>query len=104
MNVGAVFSSGAIAMTGLRDASLRLGIAAHNVANVASDGFRPLQVTSVEIPTGGVRSVITQSIVQEANLAMELVAAIVAEAAFAANARVFQQTQRLERSALDVLA
>jgi flagellar basal-body rod protein FlgC len=104
MNIGAVLSSSAIAMTGLRDATLRLDVAAHNVANVSTEGFRPLHVVSTEGTAGGVQSIITLGLLQEADLAADLLAAIVAEAAFAANTRILDQAQRVDRATIDLLA
>jgi flagellar hook protein FlgE len=91
-------------MTGLRDATLRLDVAAHNVANVSTAGFRPLHVVSTEGTAGGVQSIITLGLLQEADLAADLLAAIVAEAAFAANTRILDQAQRVDRATIDLLA
>jgi hypothetical protein len=45
-----------IAVSGLRAASLRLDVAAHNIANLNTDGFTPSRVLDAAIPNGGVQS------------------------------------------------
>jgi flagellar hook protein FlgE len=91
-------------VSGLRDATLRLGVAASNVANLNTDGFRPARVTTSELPGGGVQSTITPGDLEGVDLATELVAMLVAEAAFAANARTLGATLRTEGRVLDLLA
>lgn len=91
-------------MSGLRDATLRLGVAANNVANLSTEGFRPARVTSTALPGGGVHSTITPEDVDGVDLATELVSMLVAEAAFAVNARMLGATFRTEGRVLDLLA
>ena len=55
LNVGSV---SAIAQSGLRAASLRLDVAANNLANVNTGGFVPSHVLGSDLPHGGVRSTI----------------------------------------------
>ncbi len=43
-----------IAQSGLLAATARLDVSAHNVANLLTDGFRPLRVDSAEAAGGGV--------------------------------------------------
>ena len=47
-----------IAASGLRDASVRLDVAANNIANVNTAGFTPSRVDSVETAGGGVAPVV----------------------------------------------
>lgn len=91
-------------MSGLRDATLRLGVAANNVANAATDGFRPSRVTTTELPGGGVQSAVVAGDLEGVDLGGELVAMMIAEAAFTANARVLSSAFRTERRILDLLA
>ena len=42
-----------MALSGVHSAELRLGAAAHNVANLTTDGVRPLDVVQEERPSGG---------------------------------------------------
>jgi hypothetical protein len=48
----------AIAASGLRAATLRLDVAAHNLANLNTDGFVPARVVDTEARTGGVHSTV----------------------------------------------
>jgi flagellar hook protein FlgE len=89
---------------GLRDATLRLNVAANNVANAATEGFRPARVTTTEWPGGGVQSTITQGDLEGVDLPTELVAMILAQAAFTANARLLASTLGTEGRVLDLLA
>ena len=91
-------------MGGLQDATLRLGVAANNVANAATEGFHPARVTSSERPGGGVQSAVMPGDRDGVDLPTELVAMIVAQAAFAANARLLGSTLRTEGRILDLLA
>ena len=54
-NVGSV---SATALSGLRAASLRLDVAANNLANINTDGFVPAHVLGSDLAQGGVRSTI----------------------------------------------
>ena len=45
---------GSIAASGLRAATTRLGVAAHNVANVSTDGYQPARTVALEERGGGV--------------------------------------------------
>lgn len=92
------------AVSGMRDATLRLDIAAHNIANASTEGFRPLQVSSSALPEGGVQSAVTVSGLDGVDLAAEIVGMMMARAAFTANARVFARSAELERTTLDLLA
>ena len=50
-----------VALSGVHAADLRLDASAHNVANLTTDGVRPLQVTQEERPTGGSHARIDQA-------------------------------------------
>ena len=54
-----MISAPSAAASGMHDAMVRGGFAAHNIANVNTAGFSPLQVTSVEMREGGVAPVVT---------------------------------------------
>jgi len=88
----------------MRDAAARLAVAANNVANASTEGFHPSRVVSAEVPTGGVQFAVTLDVLEGVDLASELIASMVAEAAFTANARILEQAHRTERTALDLLA
>jgi flagellar basal-body rod protein FlgC len=48
----------AIAASGLRAATRRLEVAAHNIANLNTDGFVPSRVLDTTVPEGGVQSAV----------------------------------------------
>jgi flagellar hook protein FlgE len=91
-------------VSGLRDATVRLGVAANNVANAATEGFRPSRVATTELPGGGVQSVILPGELEGVDLAGELIAMMIAETTFATNARLLGSTLGTERRILDLLA
>jgi flagellar hook protein FlgE len=88
----------------MRDASTRLAVAANNVANASTEGFHASRVLSSEAPAGGVQLAITLDVLEGVDVAGELVASMVAEAAFTANARILEHVDRTERRALDLVA
>ncbi len=101
------------AVSGMRDASLRLDGAAHNIANTNTSDFVPLRVDSADVAGGGVTSTVSASVPQApsypppssgTDLAGELISLVVARAAFAASAAVVSTAGRMQRAALDVLA
>jgi flagellar basal body rod protein FlgG len=54
-----MISAMSAAASGMHDAMVRVDVAAHNIANVNTAGFAPLQVSSVEMAEGGVAPVVT---------------------------------------------
>src|SRR6266849_4724470 len=46
------------AVRGMRDATVRLDVAANNVANATTEGFKPSRVASAALPGGGVQSIV----------------------------------------------
>jgi flagellar hook protein FlgE len=88
----------------MRDAAARLDVAADNIANASTDGFQPSRVESSAVPEGGVQFAVTLSVLEGVDVGGELVSAMVAQAAFAANARILEQAHALDRRTLDLLA
>ena len=99
------------AQTGLWDASVRLDVAANNIANASTAGFRPSRVVSVEAPDGGVTPLVTQADLGQGvdafssgtDLVTEVVAVMLARLAFAANASAFAAAADSERALLEVV-
>ena len=87
----------------MRDAAVRLDVAANNVANAATPGFKPSRVESVGFPGGGVLSTVVPGDIEGVDLAGELVGMMMAQVAFAANAKIMSTTFQAERRALDLL-
>ena len=87
----------------MRDATVRLDVAANNVANATTEGFKPSRVASVGLPGGGVQSTVVPGDVEGVDLAGEMVAMLMAKTAFAANAKILSTTFQAERRTLDLL-
>jgi flagellar hook protein FlgE len=101
------------AVSGMRDASLRLDVAAHNIANANTPDFVPLRVDSADVAGGGVISAVSAPLLPApsypplssgTDLAAELIGLVAARVAFAASAAVASTAGRMQRAALDVLA
>jgi flagellar basal body rod protein FlgG len=99
------------AASGMAVAGVRLDVAAHHVANLNTEGFRPLDVITEEVVHGGVRArvvVAAPALGAEApapgvDLGQETVDVISARAAYAANTKILQRTRALDRSVLDLV-
>jgi flagellar basal body rod protein FlgG len=84
--------STASALAGMHDASSRLDVAAHNVANVSADPVAPLR------PDG------TTDATDTVDLPTQMVAVATAPIVYAANAQIIRASDRMTASLLDVLA
>jgi flagellar basal body rod protein FlgG len=80
------------ALAGMHDASNRLDVAAHNVANANTEPFAPLR------PDG------TTDANDTLDLPTQMVAVATAPIVYAANAQVVRASDRMTGSLLDVLA
>lgn len=101
------------AVSGMRDASLRLDVAAHNIANTSTSDFLPLRVDPADAGGGGVISAVSAPVPvapsypplsSGTDLAAKLINLVVARVAFAASAAVVGTAARMQHAALDVLA
>lgn len=98
------------AQSGIADAMLRLDVTAHNIANLATAGFEPSRVVSVESPGGGVTSIVTPAGVDirpdasGTDLATEAAALILARTAFSANVAALRAAVDNERTLASLLA
>jgi flagellar basal-body rod protein FlgC len=101
----------ATAASGMAAAEVRLSMAAHNVANANTEGFRPLAVVSEEAVHGGVRARVVAAAPAlgatapppGVDLGQETVDVIAARALYMTNARMLQRSREMERSLLDLL-
>jgi len=95
------------ALAGMQDATLRLDVAANNVANVSTAGFRPSRVDSGVVRPGEAPPVLPGVPDDErpsgVDLATELVTVLTAPTAYAANARVVRAARESGQSLLDAL-
>jgi flagellar basal-body rod protein FlgC len=98
------------AASGLHAASVRVDVAAHNIANASTPGFEPAQVTSAEAPGGGaVPVVIPGEPVLPADppapsgtdLVTEMASLLMARIAVTANARALAAAAALYRELTD---
>jgi len=87
------------ALTGMQDATLRFDVAANNIANVSTPGFRP--------PGGQAPPVLPGLPAEEqpsgVDLATEMVSMLTARTTYAANARVVHAARETGQSLLDAL-
>jgi flagellar hook protein FlgE len=93
----------AIALSGMRAAQIQMGVAGHNIANLATDGFHRQRAELATLQSGGV----TASPVRlgDAGNAPEtdLVAMLQAKNGFLANLSVFRSSDRMLGSLLDAV-
>lgn len=103
-----------IPVSGMRDAMLRLDVAAHNIANVNTDGYVPSHVQSSERPWGGVTSTVVRDPAPVPNpdettpsatdVLAEVADILKARVAFAANMFALRAQAATARMLIDLLA
>lgn len=92
----------AIAQSGMQAAQVQLQASAHNVANLATPGFRRQEVDQRAAPGGaGVEAAVRRSGVEGAALEADVVARLQAKNAFLANLAVFRTADRMAGALLD---
>ena len=98
-------SVSAIAMSGVNAASMRMGAAAHNIANAETANFRRQQVSQAsEAALGGVTVTLSQSAAEGDALANDMVSHKIASYQYLANLRVIRTQDRMMGSLLDMQA
>ncbi|MCZ4315472.1 flagellar basal body protein [Comamonadaceae bacterium G21597-S1] len=93
-----------IALSGMQAAQTRLRAAAHNVANLSTDGFRRQEVQQSARSQGGVRADVVRSSVPGPDLVRDTVERLQAKNAFMANLAVFKTSDTLAGALLDTRA
>lgn len=107
-----------IALSGLRDADLRIAASAHNRANALTRDFVPRQVVSTAVPDGGVSSRIapqaspefdarvdeTAMGLSKTNLVDEVAGSMMAVASFKANLATLQTAADLDQVLMSIKA
>jgi flagellar hook protein FlgE len=100
-----------LALSGLRAAQTRLDVAANNVANVQTPGFRRHSVATVSQPSGGVMAwpvpgtaAVGSGAALLGDLTTDLVEQRVARYAFEANLLVLRTDEQMQGRLLDVMA
>jgi len=81
-----------ISISGLHAAQTMFDVMANNVANIATDGFKPsrVELRPVEPRAGVDVAAISQSPDDGTDLATEMTSMVVAKTTYAANARAFR--------------
>lgn len=103
--------AGAIGLSGIRTAALGVAVAANNVANAQTDGFRALRMDQEDMAGGGVRPA-TLRASEEArepggsnvDLATEMTGLTMQSGAYAANLKVLEAQEQMLGQALDLRA
>jgi flagellar hook protein FlgE len=85
-------------------AQTQLRASAHNVANLATDGFRRQQVQQTPQPGGGVEATITRADNSGPDLVQDVVTQLQAKNAFLANLSVFKTSDKMAGALLDMQA
>jgi flagellar basal body rod protein FlgC len=88
-------SISSISLSGLRAAQSALDVAAGNVAKLETPGYRRRVVVQSDTPEGGTRVTTAAAAAPGSDLAADLVGALQARDAFAANLAVFRGGERL---------
>ncbi len=103
-----LFSVMSVAASGMRAAQTRLSVAAENIANADTPGYRPALVDTVELSTGGVGTIVRRGDASDGgdgsgvDIAAEQVAMVRSATYFAANAAVVKTANRMLGSLLDI--
>ncbi len=93
-----------IPLSGLRAAAARMGVSAHNVANVNTAGFRSYRAVQSEQPTGrGTRTHVVRT-ETPTDLATEMVEQLVSVRYAEANGTVVRYQMEMQGSILDLFA
>lgn len=94
----------AIASSGMNAATQRENVAANNIANAMTPGYRREQLLQRADPAGGVSTSVTQLPQAGEDLAADVVDQQAALYSFKANARVVQVADRMMGTLLDAFA
>jgi flagellar hook protein FlgE len=92
-----------IAVSGLHAAQARLSVAAHNVANAATPGFRRQQIVASADAGGGVTTAVARATQAGPALERDMVDQLQARHEFAANLAVFRTADRMTGTLLDAI-
>jgi flagellar hook protein FlgE len=95
-------SVSAISLSGMSAAQTVLGASAHNIANLATAGFRREQVVQASTASGGVTAALTPAAQPGVALESDLVDQLVAKNLFLANLAMFKTGDRMLGALLDV--
>lgn len=94
-------SISAVSLSGMNAAQTALDASAHNVANLATAGFRREQVAQASASSGGVTTSLTQASEPGNAIESDLVGQLVAKNTFLANLAVFRTSDKMLGALLD---
>lgn len=97
-------ATSSIALSGMQAAQTRLRAAAHNVANLATEGFRRQEIQQMPQTRGGVRTEVVRATAQGPDSVRDMVEQLQATHAFVANLAVFKTNDKLAGALLDTMA
>lgn len=94
-------STSSIALSGMTASQTRLNTAAHNIANLQTNGFKRQESSQLEQPGGGVTASVGSTGTPGAALESDVVSQLQAKHAFLANLAVFKTADRMSGALLD---
>ena len=94
-------SVSSISLSGMNAAQTQLNVAAHNVANLNTEGFSRQQVALTQQTEGGVSAAVTTASQPGAALETDVVSQLQAKYAFLANLAVFKTSNKMAGALLD---
>lgn len=92
------------ALSGINAAQTRLDSAAHNIANVNTQGFKRQEVVQKEQVGGGVTTGLTKAEIEGAALEADMVNQLQAKNAYLINLQVFKTIDKMAGTLLDTSA
>jgi flagellar basal body rod protein FlgG len=95
-------SVSSISLSGMNAAQTQLNVAAHNVANLNTEGFSRQQVALSEQPTGGVSAAVTTASQPGSALETDIVSELQAKYTYMANLSVFKTSSKMAGALLDL--
>jgi flagellar basal body rod protein FlgG len=99
--VSSIMGSSATALVAY---ATRLNGTAANLANVNTDGYKPIETTFREAPAGGVNAVMSASTnADSVDLSREAVELSTIKSGFEASLQVFKTAEETEKSIIDIL-
>jgi flagellar hook protein FlgE len=93
-----------IALSGMQAAQTHLRAAAHNVANLPTEGFRRQVVQQTARPAGGVDAAVVRAPTEGPDLVRDMVEQLQAKHAFLANLAVFKSADAVAGALVDIRA
>jgi flagellar hook protein FlgE len=97
-------SVSAIALSGMNAAQTGLQVAAHNIANLNTEGFRRQQVLQSSVAPAGVSTTLTRSSEPGESMLTDMVGLLQSKNALLANLAVFRHQDDALGSLLDAVA